>query len=119
MRGEQNFETNQLNRAELESKQRQEALKDLYRQSYATTRMASPGNTRGLEALSPGYQQGLSAMEQEGLKRLAAPVAYGTNQMNPLAPFKPSPQSGIEKVGKYASPALTLGGMALDYYRNR
>lgn len=119
MRGQQNYENQFLSRAGLEAEQRKEALKDLYRASYAANRKPGPFNTAGLTPYSADYTAGLSAIEQQGLNRLQAPTQYGVNNMPTLKPFAPTPPSVGEKIGNYASPALTLGGMALDYYRNR
>lgn len=119
MRGQQNYENQFLSRAGLEAEQRKEALKDLYRASYAANRKAGPFNTTGLTPYSADYTAGLSAIEQQGLNRLQAPSQYGVNQMPTLKPFAPTPPSTGEKIGNYAAPALTLGGMALDYYNSR
>lgn len=118
-KGQNDYENQLLNRSQLEAQQRQQALKDLYRQSYTANRKPGPYNTAGLTPYSADYTAGLSAIGQQGLTRLQKPAAYGMDTAPALVPFKPTPQGKVEKIGTYASPALTLGGMALDYYRNR
>jgi len=118
-KGQNDYENQLVNRSKLEAGERQQALKDLYRQSYAANRKPGPYNAAGLTPYSADYMSGLSAIEQQGLARLQKPAAYDTAAMPALAQFVPAPQGKVERIGNYAAPALTLGGMALDYYRGR
>ena len=110
----------QLNaRAKLESDQRGQALRDLYRSSYATNRQAGPFNTRGLTPLSPTYLSSLSDLEKQASTRLQAGPQYATDKMTPVKPYVPivpnTSPGGVEKTANILGPALTIGGLIAGY----
>lgn len=112
------YETALISRAKLESDQRQQSLKDMYRASYAKNRQSGPFNTRGLAAYSPEYLAGLSDLEKQALLRLHQDPQYGTDKMTPVAPYAPyvpsqtpnAQPSTLQSVGNWLSPAVSTIG---------
>src|SRR5437660_6940045 len=104
-----------MNRAKLEEAQRKNALQDVYRRSAST--QSSPYNPRPTQN-SPAYTQALSELEQQGMNRLKTAPQYGTDVMQPLAPFAPTKQGTVEKVGSYVGPALSTVGTLANLYKD-
>ena len=120
VQGQSAYEQELNNRSKLESDQRQQALKDLYRQSYAANRKPGPNNAQGLTPYSADYMSGLSAIEKQGLARLQQPAQYGTNSMPAIPPYVPTAQGGMEKAGSIIGPALsTAEKIAQMYYGSK
>lgn len=116
--GQGAFESELMNRAKLEGDQRKEALKDAYRQSYASNRKAGPYNAAGITPMSPEYRKTLENVGGQANARLATPAAYDTSKMAPLAPYKPldpkdvqgatgTKKGTLETVGDWLSPGLS------------
>lgn len=107
------YEQQLMNRGQLERQQRQDALKDIYRQSVAANPNVSPYNPVGVRAQSPAYSTALQNVQQQGSERLQTAPQYGTNVVPALRPFKPTKPSTLETIGSWAGPiASTLGAFA-------
>lgn len=116
--GQSSFEQELMNRAHTEADQRKDALKDVYRASYAKNATAGPYNPRGIRPQSPEYLAALGNLESQGSARLATGAQYSTNAMAPLAPYTPVPVNNVqgatgtkkgtlETIGDWLSPALS------------
>lgn len=111
----QDFENSIQGRSKLESDQRNNALKDVYRQSWYANRQPGPNNTRGLPALSPEFMATLTDLEKQAVLRLQQDPQYGTNVMPALSPYKPTlyrptSPSGAERAGTWLAPTLGILG---------
>lgn len=100
-----NFE---LKAAQEERQERNNALKDVYMQSYAQNRKAGPYNPAGLPGYSQGYLDTLNNLSQQGQAQLAQPAsntaAGATNAMQP---------GTLSKIGQWAGPiSSTIGAVS-------
>ncbi len=107
VRGTAAYEAELGNRAAVDAKQRSTAADDIYRASWYKNRTASPNNTRGLTPTSPEFMNSLSALEQQGMQRIAQPSPYNMNTVDPLRPYKPTKPGMLEKAGTWAGPLLS------------
>ncbi len=82
--------------------------KNLYKASVARNPQVSPYNAKGVPALSPELMAGLSEMEKASLARLQA-------GRDPFTPYEPKGPSTLERIGNYASPAMSTIGMLSKY----
>jgi len=129
--GQAAFENELLNRAKQEEGERTDALKNIYRQSYATNRTPGPYNTRGLTAYSPEYLAALKNLTTQGGEKLSTKGKYDTSNMPELKPYDPvttsfDPKafmdeygnpSTLEKVGGWLSPTLSTLGTVAKYWK--
>ena len=80
------------------------ARRNLYRGSVAKAPMTSQFNTRGVQQLSPEMMQGLSSLEQAGLKRLS----MAPDNVKAYQPYTPNlKKSTMETIGDYAAPGMS------------
>lgn len=119
IQGQSAFENELMARTKEEDSQRSQALKDVYRQSYATNRVAGLNNTQGLTKYSPEYLKALEDLKNQGTAKLSRASATDTGSMTPLSPYKPyvpsaqpsgSP-STYEQVGNWLGPGLKIASM--------
>lgn len=129
--GQQAFEGELMARAKQEEGERTDALKNIYRQSYATNRTPGPYNERGLTPYSPEYLTALKDLTTQGSEKLKTKGKYDTSAMPELAPYTPSSASfdpkqfmdeygqpsTLEKVGGWLSPTLTTLGTVAKYWK--
>jgi hypothetical protein len=111
--GRDAYERQLMSRAELEGKQRNTAEDQLYRASFFKNEQPGPFNTRPLAPISPEYREGMTALEQEALRRLKIKGEYDTDAMPDLAPYTPSKPGTLEKIGDWLGPILGVGGRSL------
>lgn len=113
--GQSAFENELTKRADIERTQRSDALKNVYRSSYAQNARPGPYNAAGTAAFSPEYLKALKDLEGQGAEKLAAKPQYDSNGLpvlNPYTPIKPTQASTLEQVGNWAGPVTsTLGAI--------
>lgn len=123
------YENALINRAHEEDDQRSTALRNVYRNSYATNPAAStsPFNTRPTQ-YSPQYLQTLADLANQGSTKLATKGQYDTNGLPELQPYKaidPKDVQGatntkpgtLQTVGNWLSPTLSVAGKVLDWLK--
>lgn len=99
-------------RSVIESNQRNDAEKDVYRAGWYANRRPSPLNTAGVQPTSPNYTSTLSALETEGMRRLETPPQYSTDRMPAVEKFVPQGPGAAETAGTWTAPILsTLGNL--------
>jgi hypothetical protein len=109
-----------MDRAKLERDQRHDADKDVYRSSFFRTEQPGPYNPKPLPKVTPEYMGSLSALEQQGLARLAKPPEYDSTKLKPLTERTIDPATGLETTGEWVGPTLNVIGSAVgSYYGNR
>lgn len=118
--GQSAFENELMARAKLENDQRQQALKDAYRSSYAQSPHADLwGNSSQPQPYSPSYIKGLQNLDTQATSKLASGPQYDTSKMPGLQPYAPVPinnvpgatgtqPTGLEKAGSWVGPAATI-----------
>lgn len=111
------YENALFNRAELESRQRKDALKDIYRSSFYKNERPGPYDVRGVAPVSPEYLSALSGLEQQGLARLKPAPEYDTTKFKPLVEKDIPPASGLEKAGSWVGPTLSTIAALSSYYK--
>jgi hypothetical protein len=110
-----------MERSKLEGSERRSALIDVARASDTRNPNRSVYNTSAPKVNSPEYMSTLTDLEQRAMGRLKTDAAYGTNNMTPLAGYKPlnlkelqeetdTKPSLMERIGQYAGPAMSLYG---------
>ncbi len=115
------YENELMKRAEEDATQRKQALKDIYRNSWATNPTHSPYNPAGAPKFSPSYLAALKGLDEQGTARIAKPTQYGLDTLPMPAAYKPidikdvpgatgNSQSFLSKLGSWVSPALTVAG---------
>ena len=131
--GQSAFENELMNRAKTEAAQRNSALADVYRQSYATNGgtgsgpRVSPYNPAGSPAQSPAYLAALKNLQGQGSATLANPAAYSTTAMPTLKPYNPidpanvqgatnTKPSALQTAGEWVSPALSTLSALSKYW---
>jgi hypothetical protein len=112
--------------AQEEDAQRKGALQDIYRQSYFTgggkgTTPAKGPYDLGSHAVSPDYLASLSALEKQGMSRLATPPRFSTDTMPmpQLSQFQVPPPSTTEQIGNVVSPILTGAGTLANIFNKK
>ncbi len=127
IQGQSAYEQELMNRAKEEQAQRTDALKNVYRQSYAAAPPTSPYNVAGPPKYSQDYLDALEALKTQGAGKLAKPAQYDTNNIAPLqpyTPYNPNTMSGpggtqpstMQTVGNWLGPTLsTIGAIARLY----
>jgi hypothetical protein len=115
------YETQMLNRAKEEQSQRNDALKQQYYANYVQNRKPGPFNTAGLTAYGPDVTGSAAALAAQAKAKLANAPTYDTNNLTPLQTpdqfmAKYGQPSTLEKVGNYASPALSTLGKVLRFF---
>ena len=102
-----------LDRSKEEDRQRRQDLSDVYRAAWYGTRQAGPYNMRGLQQLSPEYQDTLNLMSQRGRDRLGRTPTYDIEHLPSLEP------GGLEEAGNWIAPTLSTIGTIASIYGNR
>jgi hypothetical protein len=121
MQGQSDYERELNARAQEDATQRKNALRDIYRSSFAQNFKGSPYNPAGVTKMSPEYMVALKNLETQGTSRLAEASPYNMNTVAPLAPYKPiditdvagstgNGQGILSKIADWAGPALSIAG---------
>lgn len=114
------YENALMNRAKLDQQQRNDALKNIYRQSFTTNFKGSPYNPVGPMKQSQNYIDALAMNADQGMKRLANPMAVDLTKASPIR-YNPldvkdimgstgNSQGLLSKIASWAGPAMTIGG---------
>lgn len=99
-------------RSKLESDQRNQANKDVYRAGWYANRQSSPFNPMAPQPIGDAATTSMNELADQGSAQLATGPQYGTNTMPGIAPYVPTPytpsQPGtLEQVGTWAGPLLS------------
>ena len=94
--GMSEFEKELMDRASLEQSQRGQALKDIYRQSYASNPRSSPYDPAGPPKYSQDYLNTLSDLTKQGTSMLSKSPQYGATSLPTPTQFQPTPYSPID-----------------------
>lgn len=108
---DRDFEDELMRRNQVEQDERNNALKDVYRNSWYTNRQAGPNNTRGITPMSSQYMATLADLAGQGSNRLGTDAQYATDNVDPLKRFEPSKPSTMERIGTWAGPILKIAGL--------
>lgn len=119
--GSNAFENAMMRRAATEADQRNQALKNVYRASYAKNPRVSPFNPAGGPKFSPEYLAALAALEGQGGAELGKAPQYNVSGMKPVTPYKPidirdvqgatgTKKGTLESIGDWLSPSLSTMG---------
>lgn len=130
IQGNNAFENQLMNRADLEMKQRHSALKDSYRESYLGNPRVSPFDPAGAPKFSDAYRATVGNMAGQGNSLLAAAPMYQGAGMPALKPYTPldikdvqastgTTKGTLEKAGDWLAPGLTTTGAILQMFGKR
>lgn len=125
--GQSAFEQELMNRAKLDASQRSQAMKDSYRNSYASNPRVSPFDVVGAPKLSAAYRGTLANVGAQGDAKLATASPYDSSSLPALTPYKPiSPadvqgatntqQGTLSKAGDWIGPGLTTAQRILQLW---
>jgi hypothetical protein len=117
--GQSAYESELMRRAQEDADQRRQALKDVYRASWAQNPSVSPYNPRGGPKFSDAYMGALKGLETQGTQRLANGPVYDMSKVAPLAAYNPinikdvagstgNGQGLLSKIAGYAGPGLSF-----------
>jgi hypothetical protein len=123
--GMNTFESALSKRAELEQKQRNDALKNIYRSGVARNPAVSPYNPVGVKPASQAYLEALSNLESQAGKQLATGPQYLTSSAPALQQYKPidirdvqgatnTKKGALETFGDWLAPGLSTYGAVAD-----
>lgn len=110
MKADKEFEDSLMRRNTTERAERNNALDDVYRNSWYSNRQAGPNNARGITPMTPQYMETLGTLAGQGSDQLAKSPQYSTYNAPPLTKFDPTDPSMMEKIGTWAGPILSILG---------
>lgn len=125
--GNSAFENALLGRSQEEDKQRADALKNMYRASFAANPRVSPFDPSGGPNLSPAYMAALKNLESQGSTMLSGPAKYQMSTAPDLTPYKPiniadvqgatnTKPGTLQKIGNIVGPALSIGSKIVPMF---
>lgn len=125
--GQSAFESQMLAREHAEQQERQQNLKDVYRNSIARNPNRSPFNPTAGPHYSDQYLSTLGSIGEQGAARLSSAPTYSTDKMPAVKPYTPinpadvqgatgSRPSTLENVGRWTGPALSTYAQLAQIY---
>ena len=124
--GRSAYETELLNRARLDEMQRQESLKNIYRESAALSPRVSPFDPSGGPSLSPAYMQSIGQLSRQGQETIGWPPtplpalpAFTPLDIKNLQQATGQEPSTLARIGEVAGPSLSTLGMIMKLLGGR